>query len=219
MTNKLIETATDFLNANLPTKYRIIDYYNQHCIDLVKKERRYKVQYSDNWCATFTSVIAHKCGLTKEQFPYECGVMEQVKLAKANNSFTTDVKEVKAGDLIIYDWNTDKWSDHVGFIIKVNEDNIHVIEGNIKNTVGYRTIPKTSKSIQGFIKVQGVQVEQLVTNKVEQLATNKDSATDERIANLARLTWTGEFGTGDKRKVLLGADFEVVQKYINTFYT
>ena len=210
MQNKLIETATDFLNANLPTKYRIIDYYNQHCIDLVKKERRYKVQYSDNWCATFTSVIAHKCGLTKEQFPYECGVMEQVKLAKANKTFTTDVKEVKVGDLIIYDWNTDKWSDHVGFVINTNGDNIHVIEGNIKNTVGYRTIPKTSKSIQGFIKV-------------EQLATNKYSATDsttnERIANLARLTVLGEFGAGDKRKLLLGADFEAVQRCVNIFYT
>ena len=211
MTNKLIETATDFLNANLPTKYRIIDYYNQHCIDLVKKERRYKVQYSDNWCATFTSVIAHKCGLTKEQFPYECGVMEQVKLAKANNSFTTDVKEVKVGDLIIYDWNTDKWSDHVGFVINTNGENIHVIEGNIKNTVGYRTIPKTSKSIQGFIKVQGVQVEPMTDSKV--------TSADERIANLARLTVAGEFGTGDKRKVLLGADYEAVQRCINIFYT
>ena len=83
-----------------------------------------------------------------------------------------------------------------------------MIEGNIKNTVGYRTIPRSSKSIQGFIKV-----------KVEQLVTNKDSATDARIANLARLTWAGEFGTGDKRKVLLGADFEAVQRCINIFYT
>ena len=207
MTNKIIETATDFLNADLPTKYRIIDYYNKHCIDLVKKERRYKVQYADNWCATFTSVIAHKCGLTKEQFPYECSVMEQVKLAKANNTFYTDVNKIEQGDLIIYDWNTDKWSDHVGFVIKTTTDNIHVIEGNIKNTVGYRTIPKTSKSIQGFIKL-----------KVEQLV-NKDVATDERIANLARLTWAGEFSTGDKRKMLLGADFEAVQKHINVFYT
>ena len=212
MQNKLITTATDFLNADLPTKYRIIDYYNQHCIDLVKKERRYKVQYSDNWCATFTSAIAHKCGLTKEQFPYECSVMEQVKLAREQGAFFTDVKEVKAGDLIIYDWNTDKWSDHVGIVIKTTADNIHVIEGNIKNTVGYRTIPKYSRSIQGLIRV-----------KVEQLETNKDSATDsatdERIANLARLTLAGEFCTGDKRKVLLGAYFEAVQKYINTFYT
>lgn len=208
MQNKLIETATDFLNADLPTKYRIIDYYNQHCIDLVKKERRYKVQYSDNWCATFISAIAHKCGLTKEQFPYECGVMEQVKLAKEQGTFFTDVKEVKAGDLIIYDWNTDKWSDHVGFVINTNGDNIHVIEGNIKNTVGYRTIPKSSKSIQGFIEIQ-----------VEQLVANTYSATDARIANLARLTWAGEFGIGDNRKILLGADFEAVQKYINTFYT
>ena len=214
MTNKLIETATDFLNANLPTKYRIIDYYNKHCIDLVKKERRYKVQYSDNWCATFTSAIAHKCGLTKEQFPYECGVMEQVKLAKEQDTFFTDAEKAEAGDLIIYDWNTDEWSDHVGFIINTNGDNIHVIEGNIKNTVGYRTIPKTSKSIQGFIKVQ-------VTNKdsVTDSATDERIVTDARVANLARLTMAGEFGTGDKRKLLLGADFEAVQKYINAFYT
>ena len=214
MTNKLITTATDFLNANLPTKYRIIDYYNQHCIDLVKKERRYKVQYSDNWCATFSSAIAHKCGLTKEQFPYECSVMEQVKLARANKTFTTDVKEVKAGDLIIYDWNTDKWSDHVGIVIKTTADNIHVIEGNIKNTVGYRTIPKYSRSIQGIIKV-----EQLATNTDSAINSDTDSATNERIANLARLTALGEFGTGDKRKLLLGADFEAVQRCVNIFYT
>jgi len=208
MTNKLIETATDFLNANLPTKYRIIDYYNANCVELVKKERKYKVQYSDNWCATFTSVIAHKCGLTKEQFPYECGVMEQVKLAKANDTFTTDVKQVKAGDLIIYDWNTDKWSDHVGFVINTNGDNIHIIEGNIKNTVGYRTIPKSSKSIQGFIKV----------GTPQQVNESIGEGALDRIANLARLTWAGEFGTGEQRKVLLGVDYEAVQKHINVFY-
>lgn len=208
MTNKLIETATDFLHANLPTKYRIIDYYNAHCVQLVKPSRKYKVQYSDNWCATFTSVIAHKCGLTKEQFPYECGVMEQVKLAKEQDTFFTDAEKAEAGDLIIYDWNTDKWSDHVGFVIKSVRDNLHIIEGNIKNTVGYRTIPKSSKSIQGFIKVK---VEQLVKTE-----SNEDNT--KRIANLARLTWSGEFGTGEDRKVLLGADYEAVQKYINVFY-
>ena len=207
----MINEALKYLGLNTQGKIALMDYYNRKIYPLINIKRKYKIQPNDNWCAMFCSVIAHKCGLTKEQFPYECGVMEQVKLAKANNSFTTDVKEVKTGDLIIYDWNTDKWSDHVGFVINTNGDNIHVIEGNIKNTVGYRTIPKTSKSIQGFIKVQGVQV--------EQLATNKDSATDERIANLARLTWVGEFGTGDKRKLLLGADFEAVQKYINVFYT
>ena len=112
---------------------------------------------------------------------------------------------------MIYYLNIDKWREHVGFVINTNGDNIHVIEGNIKNTVGYRTIPKTSKSIQGFIKVQVVQVEQMIDSKV--------TSADERIANLARLTWAGEFGTGDKRKLLLGADFEAVQRCINVFYT
>ena len=217
MTNILIETAKDFLNADLPTKYRIIDLYNANCMPLVKPSRRYKVQYSDNWCATFTSVIAHKCGLTKDQFPYECSVMEQVKIAKEKGNFFTDADKAEAGDLIIYDWNVDKWSDHVGFVIKTAGDNLHVIEGNIKNTVGYRTIPKSSKSIQGFIKVK---VEQLATNKVEQLVNTENYAQDaKRIANLARLTLAGEFGNGAERKVLLGADYEAVQTYINVFYT
>lgn len=204
--NKLITEAIKHLNANLNDKYRIIDHYNKNCVQFVKDSRKYHVQYSDNWCATFTSFVAHKCGLTKEQFPYECGVQEQVKIAKANGTFTTDVSEVKQGDLIIYDWNSDKWADHVGFVVLVTTDNIQVVEGNIKNTVGYRTLTKGSKSIQGFIKVGGVEAQEV-----------KDTSND-RIANLARLTWAGEFGQGEQRKMLLGLDYDAVQKYINVFY-
>ena len=154
------------------------------------------------------SVIAHKCGLTKDQFPYECSVMEQVKIAREKGNFFTDAGKAESGDLIIYDWNTDKWSDHVGFVIKTAGDNLHIIEGNIKNTVGYRTIPKSSRSIQGFIKVKA-------GGSAKTDSNDKDT---NRIANLARLTWVGEFGKGEVRKELLGADYEAVQKYINVFY-
>ena len=140
MSNKLIETATDFLNANLPTKYRIIDYYNQHCIDLVKNERRYKVQYSDNWCATFTSVIAKMKGLSSSNFPYECGVNEQVKIATEKGTFYKDTDLIKRNDLIIYDWDSNGWADHVGFVMEVKDGYIKVIEGNIRDTVGYRKV-------------------------------------------------------------------------------
>lgn len=207
MRNNLIQKAVAYLNADLPTKYRIIDYYNANCGKLVKSARRYRVQYSDNWCATFTSTIAHQCGLTKDQFPYECGVQEQVKIAIEKGTFTTDISQVQKGDLIIYDWNGDNWADHVGFVVMITTDNIQIIEGNIKNTVGYRTIPKTSKTVQGYIKVGATDVKKPIP----------DPSVD-RIANLARLTWAGEFGTGEQRRTLLGGDYEAVQKYINVFY-
>ena len=200
----MIETARKFLNCGLVEKYRIIDYYNEHCAKLVKPSRRYTVQYTDNWCATFTSVIAHKCGLTKDQFPYECGVEEQVKIAISNNNFTTDIEQVNQSDLIIYDWNSDKWADHVGIVIEVSNGTVKVIEGNIRNTVGYRTLPINSKSIKGFIK----------THYKQTLPPNET----ERIAELARRTVKGEFGNGADRISNLGSDYKAVQDYINIFY-
>lgn len=203
----MVNESKKYLNIGLEPKYRLIDYYNKHCIQLVKPSRKYKVQYNDNWCATFTSVIAHKCGLTSSDFPFECGVQEQVKIAKEKGIFYTDIDLVKRNDLIIYDWESNNWADHVGFVIAVSEGTIKVIEGNIKNTVGYRTLPIKSKSIKGFIRVG-----------VEPVKLTEDEEY-ERIADLARDTVNGKYGNGLERKLALGVDYEKVQKHINVFYT
>nr|CAI8716052.1 N-acetylmuramoyl-L-alanine amidase [Acinetobacter phage Phanie] len=202
----MINEAKKHLNANLEQKYRIIDYYNKHCLPLVKDSRKYRVQYNDNWCATFTSVIAHKCGLTKTDFPYECGVEEQVKLAKLRGKFYTDTDLVQPNDLIIYDWDVNNWADHVGIVIEKSDGTIKVIEGNIRNTVGYRTVPITSKSIRGFIRV-GVDRKMLDAD-----------AERERIGDLARDTVAGKYGNGLERQRALGADYKAVQQYINVYY-
>ena len=207
--NKIITEAIKSLNANLNDKYRIIDYYNKHCVHFVKDARKYYVQYNDNWCATFTSVVAHKCGITRLSFPYECGVQEQVKIAQARGTWFTDVSKVKQGDLIIYDWQQNgAWADHVGFVIEVTDGTIKAIEGNIRNTVGYRTLPQNSKSIMGFISVG--------FDSVKNDAPRDDK---ERIAELARLTVAGKFGNGLERQRALGSDYKAVQTYINVMYT
>lgn len=149
----MINTAQKYLGANLTVKKQIIDYYNQNCIQYVKPSRKYKVKYTDNWCATFTSVIAHKYGLTSSDFPFECGVQEQVKIAIEKGIFYKDTDLIKRNDLIIYDWDSNGWADHVGFVMEVKDGYIKVIEGNIKDTVGYRNVPIRSKSIKGFIRV------------------------------------------------------------------
>lgn len=203
----MVNESKKYLNIGLEPKYRLIDYYNENCIRLVKPSRKYRVKYSDNWCATFTSVIAHKCGLNSSEFPFECGVQEQVKIAKEKGTFYTDIDLIKRNDLIIYDWDSNNWADHVGFIISVGEGTIKVIEGNIKNTVGYRTLPIKSKCIKGFIRVGAETVK--LTNEEEH----------QRIADLAKDTVNGRYGNGVARQVALGDDYAKVQQHINVFYT
>ena len=196
----MIITAQKYLGADLTVKKQIIDYYNQNCVKLVKPSRQYHVKYSDNWCATFTSVIAHKKGLTVNEFPYECGVQEQVKIAIEKDTFYTDTDLIKRNDLIIYDWDSNGWADHVGFVMEVKDGYIKVIEGNIKDSVGYRNLPIRSKSIKGFIRVCYTEV------KVDE---------ELRIINLAHKVIRGELGTGLERQRHLGDDFKAVQNMVN----
>lgn len=149
----IIAKAEQYLGIGVDGKLLIMDYYNDNCYQLVSRNRRYKMKPNDNWCACFTSVIAHKCGLSYDQFPYEVSVGEQVKLAKARGTYYQNVELVKVGDLIIYDWNGDKWPDHVGFVSQVMGGTIVAIEGNYNKTVGYRSVKKSSNSIMGFVRL------------------------------------------------------------------
>lgn len=149
----MINLSKNYLFADEHIKLELMDYYNEHCFELVKKERRYRIQPKDNWCAMFTSVMAHKAGLDVNVFPYEVSVMEQVKIAKERGIFTTDRSEVTPNDLIIFDWNRDGWADHVGIVVKIGAGLVTSVEGNINGTVNYRTVSSESKAIYGFIKV------------------------------------------------------------------
>lgn len=149
----MIELAKPYIFADEATKLELMKYYNENCFELVKKERRYRIQPNDNWCAMFTSVMAHKVGLGVNAFPYEVSVMEQVKIAKERGIFTTDREEITPNDLIIFDWNRDGWADHVGIVVKIGVGLVTSVEGNINGTVNYRTVSSESKAIYGFIKV------------------------------------------------------------------
>ena len=52
----------------------------------------------------FTTVIANKCGVSAENFPYEVSVYYQTQIAKSKWLFTKDIDMVKQNDLIVYDW-------------------------------------------------------------------------------------------------------------------
>lgn len=149
----MINLAKPYLMADKETKLGLMDYYNENCFQLVKKERRYRIQPNDNWCAMFTSVMAHKAGLGDDVFPYEVGVQEQIKIGKERGVFTTNWEEIKPNDLVCFDWDRNGWADHVGIVVKVDKNLLTTIEGNINGTVNYRTVSSESKAIAGYIKV------------------------------------------------------------------
>ena len=203
----MIKEAAKYLGANTATRQELIDHYNQFCLPQVKKERRYKMGLGDNWCAMFVTTIANKCGANAEQFPYEVSVFYQTQIAKERALFTKEFSIVTENDLIIYDWEGRGVLSHVGFVAGIDGKNIVALEGNIKNTVGYRTISSESRFIAGFIKNPYAR---------QQAASEAQLTALDRVQGLARRTLRGEFGNGLERASRLGADYAAVQNLINS---
>ena len=189
----MIITAKKYLGLDYQGKVNLISYYNDNIYPLIDPKRKYKMNPSDNWCAMFCSVIAHKCGV--KNFPYEVSVFYMTGLAKKAGSFTRDIKEVKAGDLIIYDWKNNGTLDHVGIITEITPHLIKVVEGNYNKTVGLRSVKYPNKEVYGFIKIDNI-------NVVD-------------VEQLARDAIRGVYGSGEERKKALGVNYEAVQARIN----
>ena len=198
--NKLITLAESYLGVDLTGRKKLVEYYNENCVELVKPARRYEMTMSDNWCAMFTSVIAHKVGLDSSAFPYEVSVMEQYELARKNHSFLDDVSKVAVGDLIMFDWNGNGHSTHVGFISGLSESHIETIEGNYSGTVKSRYVKPRAACIFGFISLPMV---------------DSLGAENERLDALVEGVMLGLFGNGSERVNLLGSDYEEVQRRVN----
>ena len=130
----------------------IIDVYNSH----KPLARGYKVKYTDAWCSTFVSAVAVKLGYT-DIIPTECGCEKHIQLFKNIGAWVEDENRTpKAGDVIFYDWEDNGSgdnkgnSDHVGIVEKVSGNTITVIEGNIDNAVGRRTLKVNGRYIRGY---------------------------------------------------------------------
>lgn len=201
----MINKSKEFLGVGKVGKLALMEYYNRKCYPYVAANRKYKIQPNDEWCAMFTTVMANKCGLGSEKFPYEVSVFYQRQWAKKNNKYYTDLGRLKPNDLIIYDWNNNGTYDHVGFVVSIKNGVITAIEGNKGDTVAYRTVNASSSQIDGFIAID-------YDDKNYSSVAMSDS---DRIAILAMRTVLGKYGNGNDRRGALGLDFDAVQRLIN----
>lgn len=130
----------------------IIDIYNAH----KPLARRYKVKYTDEWCATTVSAAFITAGLT-DIAPTECSCSRMIALYQAKGRWKEDdAYRPSPGDIIMYDWQDSGKGDnkgnpdHVGIVEKVVGNTITVIEGNKGEAVARRTIAVNGRYIRGY---------------------------------------------------------------------
>ena len=203
----MIKLAEKYLGIGYNGKLELMEYYNKYCYPQVDPKRKYKIQPNDDWCAMFTTVIAHMAGLDASQFPYEVSVWYQCEIAKKRGLYFTDVSKAKPNDLIVYDWHKGNRYNHVGFVVSVRNGMLRAIEGNKSKTVAYREIRTNSNLIRGFISTNYTPDELPVDLPVMDY--------DLRIAMLAIAVLKGKLGNGEERRLKLGADYLAVQRLIN----
>ena len=190
----MINTALKYMGLNTQGKLALMDYYNSKIYPLIDNDRKYKIKPNDNWCAMFCSVIAHKIGRTKDNFPFEVSVFYMTRNAKRMGIFTTDLNKAQVNDLVVYDWKADGTLNHVGILQEIGKDYIKVLEGNYSNTVKVRTVKMPNSEVYGYIKL--------------------NIGNDADIEQLARDVIKGLYGNGDDRRKALGQYYDRVQERV-----
>ncbi|MCM1578719.1 MAG: LysM peptidoglycan-binding domain-containing protein [Ruminococcus sp.] len=152
--NSVVQTARSYLGSKEAdgSHRKIIDGYNAH----KPLARGYLVKYTDAWCATFVSFVAIKCGLTDIMLT-ECGCGAMIDLYKAKGRWQeNDAYRPQPADVIMYDWDDNGVGDctgypeHVGIVESVSGNTITVIEGNMNDQVGERTLQVNGRYIRGY---------------------------------------------------------------------
>ena len=130
----------------------IIDTYNKQN----PLPRSYKVQYTDEWCATFISALAVQLKCTNIM-PTECSCQKLIENYRTIGCWVENENRTPSiGEIIFYDWQDDGkgdnqgWSDHVGIVEKVEGSKITVIEGNYNSSVARRTLDVNGRYIRGY---------------------------------------------------------------------
>lgn len=150
---KFVETAASFIGCmEADGSFRkIIDYYNQH-----KPSGKYRMSYTDPWCAAFVSAIALMCDL-QDIIPIEVSCPQMIVMFQRLGAWIeNDAYTPSAGDVVFYDWDDNGvgdntgTSDHVGIVRSVSGSTFTVVEGNMSDAVGQRRMSINGRYIRGF---------------------------------------------------------------------
>ncbi|MDD3121964.1 MAG: peptidoglycan-binding protein [Candidatus Izemoplasmatales bacterium] len=112
----------------------------------------YKMNMRDAWCQATISAAAYKSG-NKGYLPNTCACVVGVQWFKDRGRwvgrYQSNYNPI-VGDIIYYDWDGNRLSEHVGAVVKVSGSNLTVREGNKNDRLEDRVISKNSSLILGY---------------------------------------------------------------------
>lgn len=152
--------------------------------------RGYRLQGKDAWCAGFMSAVAVEVGC-EDVFPMECSCWYMEKKA-GEMGYIIDRELADVGDFVLYDWEPDGDSDHVGCVVQRNGNTLKVIEGNKNDAVGYRNIGVRSKNIRVVFRIPWADGKQENNG-------DGDFSRLKSVATVAKEVVNGKWGNGAER--------------------
>lgn len=207
--NDLIRVAQKWVGCSEKNgKFKeILDTYNSH----KPLANNYKIKTTDPWCDCFVSACAIKAGAV-DLIGTEVGCERHIAIFKKKGIWIEDgTVKPKPGDIILYNWDqktqpNDGYADHIGIVEQQYANTIIVIEGNMSEAVGRRTINVGWGYIRGFARP-----------KYDATSTPVKT-TKKTVDAIAKEVIRGAWGYGAIRKTALtkaGYDYDEVQKRVN----
>lgn len=209
--NDLIRVAQKWVGSSEKNgKFKeILDVYNSY----VPLANNYKIKTTDPWCDCFVSACAIKAGAA-DLIGTEVGCERHIAIFKKKGIWIEDgTVKPKPGDIILYNWDqktqpNDGYADHIGIVEQQYANTIVVIEGNMNESVGRRTINVGWGYIRGFARP-----------KYDSNSTSTPvKVTKKTVDAVAKEVIRGAWGSGAIRKTALtkaGYDYDEVQKRVN----
>jgi len=161
----------------------------------------YAMKYTDDWCAAFVTVIGDLTNVSK-YIGRECGVQRFVTIFK-NKGIWLGLSKPQPGDIIVFDWQKNGWSDHIGFVEKVDGNQITTIEGNTSKQVARRTYAWNDWRVSGYARPK---------------YPSGNNTASKSINTVAHEVLNKKWGNGKERKQRLnqaGYNAQAVQNEVN----
>lgn len=170
MRNKIIEIAK-----------REIGYKEQG-----KNQTKYGEWYGmqDEWCNIFVSWCATQAGVPEDIIPKMAYVPSTANWFDSKGQYKNSKAFggnyiPQAGDIVLFDYNRNTDSDHVGFVEKVEGNTLYTIEGNKSNMVQRCTYDLASRDIRAYCVP--AYVEEVKEREEEEMKVYQNGTTPEPV--------------------------------------
>lgn len=124
----------------------LIDRYNR----VLPRPSGYRMTYADAWCDAFVTVVGDEAGAS-HLIGRECGVERHLKVCRDLGIWLGRVKPI-VGDLVLFDWDSGGFSDHIGYVGEVSGERFRTIEGNSNGRVERNWFTWNDWRIKGFAR-------------------------------------------------------------------